>query len=44
MREMKDSGSKWIGVIPDDWICCKQKYVLKLINGRAYTAKYLGLL
>lgn len=36
MREMKDSGSKWIGVIPDDWICCKQKYVLKLINGRAY--------
>lgn len=37
MREMKDSGIEWIGEIPKSWICCKQKYVIKLINGRAYS-------
>ena len=36
MREMKDSGTEWIGEIPVNWKCCKQKYVLALINGRAY--------
>ncbi|SFG58623.1 type I restriction enzyme, S subunit [Lachnospiraceae bacterium C7] len=36
MREMKDSGIEWIGEIPKDWNCCKQKYKIKLINGRAY--------
>ena len=25
-REMKDSGVEWIGEIPKDWNCCKQKY------------------
>jgi type I restriction enzyme S subunit len=34
---MKDSGISWIGNIPNDWKCCKQKYVIKLINGRAYS-------
>lgn len=37
MREMKDSGISWIGKIPKDWKCCKQKYAIKLINGRAYS-------
>ena len=36
MREMKDSGIEWIGTIPFDWKCCKQKYEIQLINGRAY--------
>lgn len=36
MREMKDSGVEWIGEIPVSWNCCKQKYKLTLINGRAY--------
>lgn len=34
--EMKDSGIEWIGDIPLHWDCCKQKYVIQLINGRAY--------
>lgn len=37
MREMKDSGVAWIGEIPEEWVCCKQKYAMKLINGRAYS-------
>lgn len=37
MREMKDSGIEWIGKIPQDWKCCKQKYEIQLINGRAYS-------
>ena len=37
MREMKDSGIEWIGTIPNHWKCCKQKYVIQLINGRAYS-------
>ena len=37
MREMKDSGIEWIGTIPFDWKCCKQKYEIQLINGRAYS-------
>ena len=37
MREMKDSGIEWIGEIPQNWKYCKQKYELKLINGRAYS-------
>ncbi len=36
MREMKDSGIEWIGKIPKDWECCKQKNKISLINGRAY--------
>ena len=35
MREMKDSGVDWIGEIPKDWKCCKQKYEIQLLNGRA---------
>ena len=37
MREMKDSGFEWIGEIPQNWKYCKQKYEIKLINGRAYS-------
>ena len=37
MREMKDSGIEWIGKIPSNWHCCKQKYEMQLINGRAYS-------
>lgn len=33
---MKDSGVEWIGEIPIHWECCKQKYAIQLINGRAY--------
>ncbi len=36
MRKMKDSGVEWIGQIPSDWKCCKQKYLITLLNGRAY--------
>lgn len=36
MRKMKDSGIPWIGEIPEGWKCCKQKYEIQLINGRAY--------
>lgn len=36
MRKMKDSGIDWIGMIPENWSCGKQKYVLQLLNGRAY--------
>ena len=37
MREMKDSGIEWIGKIPSYWDCCKQKYEIKLLNGKAYS-------
>ena len=37
MHKMKDSGIDWIGTIPNHWKCCKQKYVIQLINGRAYS-------
>ena len=33
---MKDSGVEWIGRIPNHWNCCKQKYLITLLNGRAY--------
>ena len=36
-REMKDSGIEWIGKIPANWQVCKQKHVIELINGRAYS-------
>lgn len=36
-RKMKDSGIEWIGEIPENWKCCKQKYEVQLINGRAYS-------
>lgn len=35
-RQMKDSGVQWIGEIPSNWTCCKQKYLITLLNGRAY--------
>lgn len=34
--EMKDSGVEWIGKIPVHWKCCRQKHLIRLINGRAY--------
>lgn len=37
MSNMNDSGVEWIGEIPYTWKCCKQKYVIRLINGRAYS-------
>lgn len=36
MREMNDSGIEWIGAIPIHWKCCRQKYEIQLLNGRAY--------
>ena len=36
VREMKDSGVMWIGEIPGHWTCSKQKYLITLLNGRAY--------
>ena len=36
LSKMKASGIEWIGDIPSHWNCCKQKYVIQLINGRAY--------
>lgn len=36
-RKMKDSGIEWIGEIPEHWNICKQKHVIQLINGRAYS-------
>ncbi len=36
MRKMRDSGVDWIGQIPCGWKCCKQKYLITLLNGRAY--------
>ena len=35
-EEMKDSGVEWIGMVPEHWTIAKQKYFIKLINGRAY--------
>ena len=36
MREMKDSGIEWVGKVPKHWKCCKQKYGLTLLHGRAF--------
>ena len=33
---LKDSGVDWIGQIPEKWECCKLKYRIRLINGRAF--------
>ena len=38
---MKDSGVEWIGQVPEHWEVCKLKYILKLINGRAYSQNEL---
>lgn len=32
MRQMKESGLPWIGVIPNHWKCIRGKYVLKYIS------------
>lgn len=34
-REMKDSGIEWIGEIPQEWIYCKLKNVVKISSGEA---------
>lgn len=36
MREMKDSGIEWIDLVPNHWTVSKQKYVISLLNGRAF--------
>jgi len=36
MRDMKDSGVEWIGVIPEDWQISKLKYLGQYINGFAF--------
>ena len=36
-RAMKDSGIEWIGEIPEGWDVCKQKHLITLLNGRAYS-------
>ena len=43
MREMKDSGVEWIGVIPWHWACVKNKYLLdELYSGGTPTASNDG--
>ena len=32
MREMKNSGLPWIGIIPDHWECIRGKYILKYLS------------
>ena len=32
MREMKNSGLPWIGMIPNHWECIRGKYILKYIS------------
>lgn len=39
--ETKDSGIEWIGKIPKHWEIGRLKYVIKLINGRAYSQNEL---
>lgn len=36
VREMKDSGIEWIGIIPEDWKISKIKYIGQYINGYAF--------
>ncbi len=46
MREMKDSGSKWIGSIPADWHVNKIKYIVSTRSIKlklSETNKYIGL-
>ena len=33
MRKMKDSGVEWIGLIPEDWMMTKVKFVADFYNG-----------
>lgn len=33
MREMKDSGIEWIGIIPKSWNISRLKYIAKFFNG-----------
>lgn len=44
---MKDSGSEWIGEIPESWDICKLKYVVELrtekTTNRADSSQYIGL-
>lgn len=41
-REMKSSGVKWIGEIPDYWIVKKVKYNFGIISGCGFSEKYQG--
>lgn len=43
MREMKDSGVPWIGVIPKDWKSTRIKYILKESNIRSIDGQELPL-
>lgn len=36
MRDMKESGVEWLGVIPTDWKTTKLKYLGEYINGYAF--------
>lgn len=38
---LKDSGVEWIGQVPEHWEVCRLKFLMKLINGRAYSQKEL---
>lgn len=33
MREMKDSGIEWVGIIPKSWNISRLKYIAKFFNG-----------
>ena len=37
MREMKDSGLKWIGQIPNGWEVNRIKYLFKTAKGMSVT-------
>ena len=39
---MKDSGVKWIGMIPEHWDCCKLKYFTRIKSGDALTNNALS--
>ena len=38
---MKPTNIDWIGQIPTHWECCKLKYKMTLLNGRAYSQEEL---
>lgn len=45
MREMKDSGIQWAGLIPNDWseVRLRDYYVIeKGKNAQKYTVEYIG--
>lgn len=42
MREMKDSGVEWVGLIPKDWIKTRVQFIGRFINGYAFKLENWG--